>query len=79
MRGAVALTTALLAVGCSALHLNQRDGPPAVIEMEIVRKPISNLVKRDQLRLRRRQSKSVAETLDNFEVWTTSTFSDDHP
>lgn len=48
-----------------ALHLVQRDAP-AVVGWEIQRKHVANPVLRDQIR--RRQLKTVSETLDNEET-----------
>ena len=68
MRGSAALTAALLAVECNAIHLIQRDNAPAVVGMDFIRKPVRDPITRDHMRLRRRQGKTVMETLDNFEV-----------
>ena len=62
---AAAAAVALLTTASSTLHLLPRDGPAAVINLNINRKHVQNPVKRDQLRLRQRQSKTVSETLDN--------------
>ena len=69
MRASVALTAALLAVATNAIHLIYRDNGPAVVGMGFVRKHVRDPIKRDHMRLRRRQGKTVTETLDNFEVY----------
>jgi len=62
---AAAAAVALLTTASSALHLLPRDGPAAVVNLNINRKHVQNPAKRDQLRLRQRQLKTVSETLDN--------------
>lgn len=63
---AAALFLGLFATASSALQLIPRgDRPPAVVGININRKHVANPVKRDQLR---RQTQTVAETLDNEET-----------
>ena len=63
----VALLLGLVATASSALQLVPRgDGPPTVVGININRKYVANPVKRD--RLRRRQTQTVSETLDNEET-----------
>ena len=68
MRSFAVFALALLTVECNAIHLIQRDNGPAVVGMDIVRKSVRDPLRRDHVRLRRRQGKTVTETLDNFEV-----------
>ena len=65
MRGAAAVAVAagILVAGSEALQLVKRDASPAVIGLGIQRKSVASHTARD--RLRRRQSKTVSETLDN--------------
>ena len=58
-----AVAAALLGTASSALHLIERDGPKAVVGININRKHVRHPVERD--RLRRRQTQTVSETLDN--------------
>ena len=63
---ATALFIGLSATASSALQLiPRRDGPPAVVGININRKHVANPVKRDQLRKR---TQTVSETLDNEET-----------
>ncbi|KAL8787873.1 MAG: hypothetical protein Q9195_007566 [Heterodermia aff. obscurata] len=64
---AAALSLGLFATASSALRLIPRgDGPPAVVGITINRKHVADPVKRD--RIRRRQTQTVSETLDNEET-----------
>lgn len=60
---ATALAATLLTATSSAIHLIERDGPKAVVGISINRKHVQDPVKRDQLR--RRQTQTVSQTLDN--------------
>ena len=62
---ATALAAGLWASGSAALHLIERDTPD-VVGLDITRRHISQPAKRDALR--RRQSQTVTETLDNYET-----------
>ncbi|GAB7354857.1 hypothetical protein MBLNU459_g5233t1 [Dothideomycetes sp. NU459] len=56
-------------IGTQALTVGKRtDRAPKVVEYEIQRKQVSNIIKRDQNRLRRRQTKTITEKLDNEET-----------
>ncbi|KAI9741821.1 MAG: hypothetical protein M1834_000207 [Cirrosporium novae-zelandiae] len=57
-------TGAVLVASSQAIHLRQRDNP-AVVGLDIERKPISNPLARDQ---RRRKRDTISETLDNEET-----------
>ena len=64
---AAAALLGLFATASSALQLIPRgDGPPAVVGININRKHVANPTKRDQIR--RRQTQTVSETLDNEET-----------
>lgn len=64
---AAALTFGLFTAASSALQLVPRgNGPPSVIGINIHRKHVANPAKRDQIR--RRQSQTVSQTLDNEET-----------
>ena len=54
-----------LTLSTQAIQLVKRDAVPRVLGMEIERREVQNPVKRDQARRRKRQSKTVSETLDN--------------
>lgn len=55
-------------IGAEAITLEKRsDRTPRVVEQEIQRRNVSNIIKRDQDRLRKRQN-TVSETLDNEET-----------
>ena len=58
-----ALAAGLLASGSAALNLIERD-TPNVVGLDIARRHIRDPMKRDALR--RRQSQTVSETLDNY-------------
>ena len=60
---ATALAAGLLASGSAALHFVERD-TPNVVGLDIARRHIPDPVNRDSLR--RRQSQTVTETLDNY-------------
>ena len=62
---ATALAAGLWASGSAALNLIERD-MPNVVGLDIARRHISDPAKRDTLR--RRQSQTVTETLDNYET-----------
>lgn len=62
---ATALAAGLWASGAAALHLIERD-TPKVISLDIAKRHIPHPAKRDALR--RRQSQTVTETLDNYET-----------
>lgn len=62
---ATALAAGLWASGSAALNLIERD-TPNVVGLDIARRYISDPAKRDTLR--RRQSQTVTETLDNYET-----------
>ena len=62
---ATALAAGLLASESAALNLVERDTPD-VVGLDIARRHIPNPAKRDALR--RRQSQTVTETLDNYET-----------
>ena len=68
MKGFTGLALAASIIGSEALHLQKRtDGSPRVIEHDIHRKETTvNPVFRD--RLRKRQTKTVSQTLDNEET-----------
>ena len=64
---ATALLLGLFATSSSALQLVPRgNGPPTVVGININRKHVADPVQRD--RLRRRQTQTVSETLDNEET-----------
>ena len=60
---AAIIAITLLTTATSALHLVPRDSPAAVVNLHINRKHVQDPAKRDQLR--RRQTKTVSQTLDN--------------
>lgn len=60
---ATALAAGLWASGSAALHLIERD-TPNVVGLDLARRHVPDPVKRDALR--RRQSQTVTETLDNY-------------
>ena len=62
-----ALAAGVLATGSNAIHLIKKDAAPAVVGLSIERRVVADPVKRDRLR-RRQTSKTVLQTLDNFEV-----------
>ncbi|MCJ1311599.1 hypothetical protein MMC25_005272 [Agyrium rufum] len=69
MKNAVVFTAAVgvLSASVEAIQLVKRD-VPRVVGLHMERKSVMNPVQRDQARrLRKRQSKTVQETLDNFE------------
>lgn len=70
MRDVVSLVwvaTSALLVGVGAIHLVDRGANPAVVGMDIQRKPISDHVEHDRRRLRRRQEpKAFNVGLDNM-------------
>ena len=63
----LALAAGILITGSNAIQLVKKDAAPAVVGLSIGRRSVVDPVKRDQLR-RRQNSKTVSETLDNFEV-----------
>lgn len=77
---AATVAVALLTTASSALNLIPRDGPAAVVNLNINRKHVQNPATRDQLRMRRRQSQTVSQTLDNEVsiVQHLSKYSDSH-
>ena len=65
---ALAIATGILSTDAINL-LERRDGTaPRVVQHEIQRKHVENPLARDQRRLRKRQSKTVEEELDNEET-----------
>ncbi|EMC96730.1 hypothetical protein BAUCODRAFT_34123 [Baudoinia panamericana UAMH 10762] len=70
MRTFTTLAVAATALSANAITLlERRDGTALrVVEHEIERRQINNPIARDQARLRKRQSKTVTENLDNEET-----------
>lgn len=61
----LAVIAGLAVSGTEAIQLVSRDGTPRVVGMDLERKAAYNPVERDRARMRKRQSKTVSETLDN--------------
>jgi hypothetical protein len=57
-----AIATGVLSLGAGAIRLVERDRP-AVVQFGIERRSVESPIERD--RLRRRQSQTVSQTLDN--------------
>lgn len=69
MRTYITLAVAASTLGAQALELVQRrDAAPKVVEHSIQRRHVDNPIARDQARLRKRQSNTVQESLDNEET-----------
>ena len=67
----VALATIALGViigSSEAIKLEKRSDAPTVVHLPIERRSIQNPVERDQHRRRKRELKTVTQTLDNFQV-----------
>ncbi|KAK4971898.1 hypothetical protein LTR66_011385, partial [Elasticomyces elasticus] len=64
----VACAAALLSATTAINLVERRDAAPKVIHHEVQRRKVDNPLLRDQDRIRRRQLKTVSETLDNEET-----------